>query len=44
MEYFEIHVHKKSTKLTREELKAIVLMSLIKLKKNSLRSWAQLYC
>ena len=43
-EYFEIHVHKKCTKLTQEKLKAIALMYLVTLKKNSIRSWAQLYC
>jgi len=43
-EYFEIHLHKKCTKLTPEELKAIALMSLVTLKKNSIRSWAQIYC
>jgi hypothetical protein len=32
-EYFEIHVHKKCTKLTPEELMAIALMSLVTLKK-----------
>jgi hypothetical protein len=37
-EYFEIHLHKKCTKLTPEDLKAIVLMSLVTLKKNSIRS------
>ena len=35
-EYFEIHVHKKCTKLTPDELKAIVLMSLVTLQKNSI--------
>jgi hypothetical protein len=34
--YFEIHVHKKCTKLTPEELKAIALMSLVTHKKNSI--------
>ena len=43
-EYFEIHLHKKCTKLTPEDLKAIVLMSLVTLKKNSIQSWAQIYC
>ena len=43
-EYFEIHVHKKWTKPTPEELKAIALMSAVTLKKNSIRSWVQLYC
>ena len=43
-EYFEIHLHKKCTKLTPEKLKAIALMSLVTLKKNSIRSWAHLYC
>jgi len=43
-EYFEIHVHKKCTKLTPEELKAIALMSLVTHKKNSIWPWAQLYC
>jgi hypothetical protein len=42
--YFEIHLHKKCTKLTPEDLKAIVLMSLVTLKKNSIQSWAQIYC
>jgi hypothetical protein len=44
IEYFEIHVHKKCTKLNPEEFKAIALMSLVTLKKNSIRTWAQLYC
>ena len=43
-EYFEIHLHKKCTKLTPEELKAIVLMSLVTLKTNSIQSWAKIYC
>jgi hypothetical protein len=43
-EYFEIHVHKKCTKLTPEELKAIALMYLVTLMKNVILSWAQLYC
>jgi hypothetical protein len=43
-EYFETHLHKKCTNLTPEELKAIALMSLVILKKNSIRSWAQIYC
>ena len=43
-EYFEIHVHKKCTKLTPDELKVIALMSLVTFQKNSIWSWAQLYC
>ena len=43
-EYFKIHVHRKCTKLTPEELKANALMSLVTLKKNFIQSWAQLYC
>jgi hypothetical protein len=35
-EYIAINVHKKCTKLTPEELKAITLMSLVTLKKNSI--------
>jgi hypothetical protein len=41
-EYFETHLHKKCTKLTPEELKAIALMSLVTLKKNFIRSWVQI--
>jgi len=35
-EYFEIHLQKKCTKLTPEELKAIALMSLVTLKKKAI--------
>jgi hypothetical protein len=38
--YFEIHVQKKCTKLTPEELITVALMSLVTLKKNYIRSWA----
>jgi hypothetical protein len=34
-EYFDIHVHKKCTKLTPEELKAIALMYLVTFKNNT---------
>jgi hypothetical protein len=43
-EYFEIHVHKKCTKLTPVLRIKSNCINVSGTKKNSIRSWAQLYC